>query len=123
MLLDALIRSSEDLVMSACTRCGFGQAQELFETTGQGHSVESVQFAYACGECGAPSQLMALSEAAKAMAHDARARARLSSIGVLTVLVITCALSLFSLYHPGSKQGPILVFSKLSNQAAQPPAN
>ncbi len=109
--------------MSACTRCGFGQAQDLIETTGQGKLGEPAKFVSACGQCGAPSQLMALSEAAKAMAHDARTRARLSSIGVLTVLVITCALCLFSLYHPGAKQRPILVFSKLSNQAVQPPAN
>jgi hypothetical protein len=122
-LLDALIRSAEELMMSVCTRCGFEQTQYLLETTGQAQLGEPGKFAYACGQCGAPSQLMALSEAAKAITRNARAQARLSSMWVLTILVITCLISLLSLYHPGSKQGPLLGFSKLSAQVAPPPEN
>jgi hypothetical protein len=110
-------------MMSACTRCGFEQTQYWLETTGLAQRGEPGQFVHACRQCGAPSQLMALSEAAKAITRNARAQARLSSMWVLTILVITCLISLFSLYHPGSKQGPLLVFSKLSAQAVPPPAN
>jgi hypothetical protein len=122
-LLDALIRSAEELMMSACTRCGVEQTQYLSETTGHAQLGEPGKFVHACGQCGAAGQLMALSEAAKANTLDAMAQARLSSIWVLTILVITCVLSLLSLYHPGAKQGPILVFSKLANQVLTPPAN
>lgn len=122
-LLDALIRSLEDLLMSACTRCGLEPGQNILEVTGQGQLGEVSQWVHACGQCGAPDQLMVLSEATRTMAEDVRARARLSATWVLTVLVITCALALMSLYHPGSKLGQIPVFSELSNPTLLAPAN
>ncbi len=121
--LDALIRSRENLLMSACTRCGLEPGQNILEMTDEGRLGEPSQSVRACKQCGAPSQLMALSEAARTTAHEARARARLSAIWVLTVLVITCALSLISLYHPGSKQEQIPVLSEFSNLTLQAPAN
>jgi hypothetical protein len=97
--------------MSNCLHCGLRRDP----TEGDAEPAQ------ACRQCGVSTHFFGGRDASFATTVVDRAGARVSAVWILMILLVTCCLSLLSIYHPEAKQGPFLVFSKLMPEVAARP--